>query len=75
MAGGYTEVFPSKGPLIGRKYASIPDADVAAATGASGWATKLVPGTKLYTYPEVEWDPDWVIPGWTPPAPPKGPEP
>lgn len=77
---GYTEVFPSKGPLIGRKYVPVPDAEVAAATGASGWATELIPGTALYTYPEAPWDDAWVIPGYTPatepePEPPPVPQP
>lgn len=76
MAGGFTEVFPSKGPLIGRKYVSIPDDQVAAATATNGWASKLVPGYFLQVYPDEPWDTEWVIPGWDPEAvPPPFPEP
>lgn len=42
-ASGYTYVFASKGPLIGRPYVLIPNADVPSETGANGWAIKRTP--------------------------------
>jgi hypothetical protein len=60
---GYTAVFPAKGPLVGHKYAAVPDDEVAAATGEDGWAIALEDGAVLLADPWAEANPDWVIPG------------
>lgn len=58
------EVFARKGPLAGRRI-EIPEDKVEAATGESGWATKLEPGAQLVADPGAPYDVNWEIPGYT----------
>lgn len=57
-------VYASKGPLAGRQV-DIPEDQVEAATGKSGWALKIEPGVQLLADPGAEYDPKWVIPGFS----------
>lgn len=57
-------VYASKGPLAGRQV-DIPQDQVDAATGKGGWAIKIEPGNQLLADPSAEYDPSWVIPGYS----------
>lgn len=57
-------VYASKGPLAGRQV-DIPDDQVDAATGESGWAIKIEPGAQLLADPGAVYDESWVIPGYS----------